>query len=316
MIDAITIISGLIILFLGGESLIKGSISVARHMKISQILVSSVIVGFGTSMPEMTVSIDAVFRNTPDIAIGNVIGSNIANILFILGIAAVISPLSSKGILIKRDIWVMLAATLLFCVFALFGALNFIEGVFMIIVLISYITYSYFEDKKKSAHLNNNDHQSDEGEIKNLTLPLSMLFCIIGIVCLILGSSLFLNGAIAIANIFNISQEVIGLGIVAIGSCLPELSTAIIASYRKHGNIVIASIVGSNIFNILSIVGVMSLIREITVPAPILTFDLWVLVASTLILSMMLFKGWRLNRIVGSAFLLTYILYFYILFFL
>ena len=318
MIDAITIISGLVILFLGGESLIKGSISVARHMKISQILVSSVIVGFGTSMPEMTVSIDAIFRNTPEIAIGNVIGSNIANILFILGISALISPFYLKVELIKRDVVVMLAATFVLCLFGMLGSLNFIHGICMILLLIAYITYSYFEDKKRSSCNANSQNisstDSEIEEVKNLNLPISILFCIIGIGLLIAGASLFLTGSISIANRFNISKEVIGLGIVAVGSCLPELSTAIIASYKKHGNIIIAGIVGSNIFNILSIVGVMSLMREITIPDNIVKFDLWVFLGSTLALSFMLLKGLRFNRFVGFGFLATYIVYFYALF--
>lgn len=312
--DILSIISGLIILFLGGESLIKGSISVARHLNISRILVSCVIVGFGTSMPEMTVSIDAIVKGAPEIAIGNVIGSNIANILFILGICATISPFYLKDNLIKRDVFIMVGSTIMLCVFGVFGVLNSIEGLFMILLLISYITYSYLEDKKNFSDDDIDNIQSDLGVIKNLNLPFSAILAIVGIMLLIAGSSLFLNGAISMANKFNISKEIIGLGIVAIGSCLPELTTAIVAAIRKHGNIVIASIVGSNIFNILSIVGVISLMTDIVIPKHILKFDLWLFLAVTIILSIMLLKSIRFSRFVGIGFLFTYVLYFYVLF--
>jgi cation:H+ antiporter len=313
-VDILIIISGLIILFLGGEALIKGSISVARHLNISRILVSSVIVGFGTSMPEMTVSIDAILKGAPEIAIGNVIGSNIANILFILGICAIISPFYLKDALIKRDVFVMIGSTIMLCAFGVFGVLNYAVGLFMILALISYIAYSYLNDKKHFSSSDIDNIQSDLGVVKNFNLPLSVSLCVIGIILLIAGSSLFLNGAISIANKFNISKEIIGLGIVAIGSCLPELTTAVVAAIRKHGNIVIASIVGSNIFNILSIVGVISIMTDIKIPQHILKYDLWLFLAATTILAIMLLKSIKFTRLVGSSFLTIYIVYFYTLF--
>ena len=163
-----------------------------------------------------------------------------------------------------------------------------------------------------------NGYLSDLGFAKNFNLPLSIILSIFGIILLILGSSLFLDGSIAIANKFSIRKEVIGLGIVAVGSCLPELTTAIVASIRKHGNIIIASIVGSNIFNILSIIGVISLIDDIVVPdhiLKILKFDLWVFLAATIILSFMLLRGIKFSRKIGLIFLISYILYFYTLFY-
>jgi cation:H+ antiporter len=314
-VDILTIISGLIILYLGGEALIKGSISVARHLNISRILVTSVIVGFGTSMPEMTVSVEAMLKGAPEIAIGNVIGSNIANILFILGISAIISPFCLKDKFIQRDVVVMLISTIILCILGSLGMIGIIQGLFMLVILASYITYSYLQDKNNFSNKDIKNIDSDLGFVKNFNLPLSILMSLIGVGLLIVGSSLFLDGSIEIANKFNISKEVIGLGIVAIGSCLPELTTVIVASIRKHGNIVIASIVGSNIFNILSIIGVISVIDDVVVPEHILKFDLWIFLTATIILSYMLLKGLKFSRKIGSVFLMTYILYFCTLFY-
>jgi cation:H+ antiporter len=314
-VDLLIILSGLIILYLGGETLIKSSISIAKHLKISRILVSSVIVGFGTSMPEMAVSIEAMSDGMSEIAIGNIIGSNIANILLILGISALIAPFCLKDDLIKRDVSMMIFATILLCSLGLFGVLGIFEGLIMLTILLSYITYSYLQDKKNSSDHNIIDIDSELGFAKNFNLPVSIICSVFGMALLIAGASLFLKGSIAIAERFDISKEVIGLGIVAIGSCLPELTTSIIASIKKHGDIVIAGIVGSNIFNILSIVGVMSLVDNFSFPNQILKFDLWIFLFATLTLSFFLLKGIKFSRKIGFAFLASYAAYLYALFF-
>jgi cation:H+ antiporter len=315
-VDILSILFGLVILYFGGESLIAGSISVARNLNISKILVSSVIVGFGTSMPEMTVSIGAVLKDSPEIAIGNVIGSNIANILLVLGVAATISPIClKKDDLNKKDVLVMLISTIILCLLGFLGIIGFFEGAIMLIILTAYITYSYLQDKKNFSKKDVEEVESDMGFANNLNLPLSAILSLAGIILLIIGSSLFLDGSIGIAERFNISKEVIGLGIVAIGSSLPELTTSIVASIKKHGNIVVAGIVGSNIFNILSIVGVLSMLEAISIPTEILRFDLWIFLSTTIILSFMLLRGIRLGRNIGLIFLTAYVSYFYVLFF-
>ncbi len=310
----ISIILGLIILYLGGETLIKAAVSVARHLNISKFLVSSVIVGFGTSMPEMTISVDAMLQNTPEIAVGNVIGSNITNILLILGIAAMITPFSLQDRSIKRDIVAMLMATIVFSLFAFLNTIGFFHGLLLLTILVAYIIYSYIKDKESFSTQDAQDLLSDIGCFKNLNFPLSILLSVLGIVLLVTGSSLFLEGSIAIANQFNISKEIIGLGIVAAGSCLPELAAAIVASIRRQGNIVIASIVGSNIFNILSIMGVVSMIDDIKTPQHILKFDLWVFLSVSLLLAYMLLTNIKFSRKVGAAFFISYILYVLLLF--
>jgi cation:H+ antiporter len=314
MEDIFLIIAGLFALFLGGESLIKGSVSIAKNLKLSQILVSSVIVGFGTSMPEMTVSVNALLKGSADIAIGNVIGSNIANILLILGVCSTIAPIVLSKHLIERDVYVMLLATLLLCVFGLLGSINFVGGIIMLCFLVLHISSTYLKDKKKFANIELSSLETNLDHAKNMNLPVSLLLSIGGILLLILGSSLFLKGAVSLAEKFHISDEIIGLGIVAVGTCLPELATSIVASIKKQGDIIIAGILGSNIFNILSIVGFITLLEEITFPKHIVTFDLWIFLISTVILSCMLIMEKTFNRKTGFFLLLTYVMYFYILF--
>ena len=312
--DIINIIAGLLILFLGGESVIRGSISLARHLNISRILVSCVIVGFGTSMPEMTVSIEAMIKEAPGIAIGNVVGSNIVNILFILGFAGMISPIILKDSVINRDIIVMLLATLIFVLLGATGVIGLASGVLMIGILGGYIGYSYFKDRTKFSEQDIKNIERDLGFVRNANLVMSFFICVVGFVLLIVGSSIMLDGSIALATKLKIDQEIIGLGIVAVGSCLPELATAGIAAYRKHSNIVVASIVGSNIFNILSIVGVISLIDSIKIPPHILKLDLWILLGITCIISAIFLKRITFGKKLGGLFVIAYIYYFYKLF--
>lgn len=313
--DLFYILLGILILYCGGESLVRGSVLIAKHLKISPIFVGSVIIGFGTSLTEVTVSIEAMLKDAPEIAIGNVIGSNIANIFFILGICALISPFSVTNNRINKDVWVMLFATIILSIFGLFGKLNFLEGILMLLFLFLYIFSSYLKDKNYSDSKSKNDEINNElGWLQNLNLPLSFLLSIIGILLLIIGSSLFLDGSISLANYFQIEKEIIGLTIISFGSCLPEITTATVAAYKKRGSIVMASIVGSNIFNILSIVGIISLMGDITIPEHILKFDLWLFLGSTILLAIMIFRKIQFNRIIGCNFLLAYILYIYSLF--
>jgi len=255
-----------------------------------------------------------MLQNTPEIAVGNVIGSNITNILLILGIAAMITPFSLQDRSIKRDIVAMLMATIVFSLFAFLNTIGFFHGLLLLTILVAYIIYSYIKDKESFSTQDAQDLLSDIGCFKNLNFPLSILLSVLGIVLLVTGSSLFLEGSIAIANQFNISKEIIGLGIVAAGSCLPELAAAIVASIRRQGNIVIASIVGSNIFNILSIMGVVSMIDDIKTPQHILKFDLWVFLSVSLLLAYMLLTNIKFSRKVGAAFFISYILYVLLLF--
>lgn len=308
--EILLIIAGVIILFFGGESLIKGAIHIAKNLKISALLVSSVIIGFGTSMPEMVVSVSAVFKDASDIAIGNVVGSNIANVLLIIGIAAFISPFCIKDKSINRDVLVMILAATLLLVFSFFANLSLFSGMLFMLILITYISYSYHLDKMVDKH--NVEQKIDEGRYLNIYV--SCGFAVVGLLLLVLGSWLFLEGAIAFARRFDISEEVIGLGITAVGSSLPELVTILIAAIRKNGAIAASGVIGSIIFNILSIVGVISIIDDVDIPANMINIDLPLSVAIIAVFALFLLKGWSFNRKVGLIFIGSYAIYFYKLF--
>jgi cation:H+ antiporter len=308
--EIILIIAGVAVLFLGGEFLIKGAIHIAKNLKISELLVSSVIIGFGTSMPEMVVSVSAILKGASDIAIGNVIGSNIANVLLIIGVAALISPFCIKNKTINRDVIMMMMASILLLVLGYLNKLNLFSGILFITILMAHISYGYYLDRKISKH--NVEQKIEEG--RYLSIYASCGFAVAGLLLLVIGSWLFLEGSIAFARRFNISEEVIGLGITAIGSSLPELVTILIAAMKKNGDIAASGVIGSIIFNILSIVGVMSIISDVQIPANISNIDLPLSVAVTAIFSLFIIKGWNFHRKVGLFFVGSYVIYFYKLF--
>lgn len=309
MIDILMILGGLVLLFFGGEGLIKGAVSLARNFGLSKLLVSAVVVGFGTSMPEMTVSVGAALKGASDIAIGNVVGSNIANILLIVGLAAILYPIFVAGNAVKRDTFVMLGTSLTLCGLAMTGMISFIAGVTMFAALIAYIAWSYMQDKKGGAAETAAHIEEDiEGEPKLSRLKASA-YALGGLVLLISGAYILVEGAVSIARGFGISEAVIGLTIVAVGTSLPELATAVVAAYRKHSDVIIGNIVGSNIFNILAILGVTAMISPIPIAAQIAAYDVWIMLGVVAFLSIYLLRGLTIGRISGLAMLGSYIIY-------
>lgn len=305
MIDMLMIVAGLVLLFFGGEGLLKGSVALARNFGLSNLLVSAVIVGFGTSMPEMTVSVGAALSGSPEIAIGNIIGSNIANILLIVGFGALLYPLLVDKIAVRRDTVMMIIAGLVFCGLSLTGELSFIEGFIMFAVLVGYIIWSYFEDKKASAATPDHIQEDIEGVVPLSSLK-AALYSIVGLGLLIGGASLLVEGAVSLARDFGISEVVIGLTLVAVGTSLPELATAIVASLKKHTDVIIGNILGSNIFNILSILGVTAMIETIPVPAQMMDFDIWFMMGISALLGVLLWRGVTFGRFLGVIMLLVY----------
>lgn len=308
MFDILMILSGLVLLFLGGEGLIKGAVSIARNFGLSKLLVSAVLVGFGTSMPEMTVSVSAAIKGAPDIAVGNVVGSNIANILLIVGIAAVIYPILIAGNAVKRDALIMIAASFTICMLALSGMIPFIAGVLMLAALIAYVFWAYRADKAAGLETVQHIEQDIEGEVPLSVLKASV-FSFFGLILLVIGAYLLVEGAISIAQGFGISEAVIGLTIVAVGTSLPELATTLVAAFKKHGDVIIGNIVGSNIFNILAIMGVTAIISPIPVGEQIANFDVWIMLAAAVFLSIYLLRGLSIGRVSGLFMLLIYVIY-------
>jgi cation:H+ antiporter len=306
MYDLIIIPISLLLLYLGGEGALKGVLVIARKFKLSNILVSAVIIGFGTSLAELTVSVEAVLIGSPDIALGNIIGSNIANILLVTAIAALITPIMLKNLKINRDIFVMIVASLLLLFFKFIDWLNFYSGVIFLLILFSYISYSYFQDQK--------DNGEKEENLENLSLIKAIIYSVIGLATLILGGWLLVNSSIKIAQSYGISEAVIGLTIVAVGTAIPELTTTIIASIKKHNDLVIGNILGSNIFNILGILGVTLLIENIPVTDEMMKKGIWEMIAATLFFIIILRFAKSISKLIASFMLTSYAIYIVYLF--
>jgi len=306
MYDLIIIPISLLLLYLGGEGALKGVLVIARKFKLSNILVSAVIIGFGTSLAELTVSVEAVLIGSPDIALGNIIGSNIANILLVTAIAALITPIMLKNLKINRDIFVMIVASLLLLFFKFIDWLNFYSGVIFLLILFSYISYSYFQDQK--------DNGDKEENLENFSLIKAIIYSVIGLATLILGGWLLVNSSIKIAQSYGISEAVIGLTIVAVGTAIPELTTTIIASIKKHNDLVIGNILGSNIFNILGILGVTLLIENIPVTDEMMKKGIWEMIAATLFFIIILRFAKSISKLIASFMLTSYAIYIMYLF--
>ena len=306
MYDLIIIPISLLLLYLGGEGVLKGVLVIARKFKLSNILVSAVIIGFGTSLAELTVSVEAVLIGSPDIALGNIIGSNIANILLVTAIAALITPIMLKNLKINRDIFVMIVASLLLLFFKFIDWLNFYSGVIFLLILFSYISYSYFQDQK--------DNGDKEENLENLSLIKAIIYSVIGLATLILGGWLLVNSSIKIAQSYGISEAVIGLTIVAVGTAIPELTTTIIASIKKHNDLVIGNILGSNIFNILGILGMTLLIENIPVTDEMMKKGIWEMIAATLFFIIILRFAKSISKLIASFMLTSYAIYIVYLF--
>lgn len=310
MLNMLLLALGILLLTIGGEALIRGSLAAAQRMGVSPLLSGLLIVGFGTSAPELVVSVDAALNNRPDIAIGNVVGSNIGNILLILGLCALITPLAVRPQVLRRDAVTVVAASTLFLILVAGDALVRSDAAIFLLALVAYLVWAYWTERAgelPSAKL----HIAEGQEVT--TLPKTTLWIILavalGLTLLIVGSQVLLTGAVGIAEAFGVSEAVIGLTLVAVGTSLPELSISVIAAFRRHADVAIGNILGSNIFNLLGILGVSALLQPLPVPERILQFDQWVMLGTSLILLLFLYTGRRLSRTEGGLLLLGYVVY-------
>ncbi|MEC9483135.1 MAG: calcium/sodium antiporter [Halomonas sp.] len=310
MLYALSLIVGIALLTFGGEALIRGAIAAARRFGISPLLTGLVIVGFGTSSPELVVSVDAAINSQPDIAVGNIVGSNIGNILLILGLCALISPMTVKPLALRRDGLMVVAASLLFLLLSLSGALGRIDAVLFLSGLAAYLVWAYWSESHKHAPAGE-VHAAEAEEMSVvprswLTINLAI---IVGLALLIGGSRLLLYGAIGIAQAAGIPEAVIGLTLVAVGTSLPELAVSVIAALRRHADVAVGNILGSNIFNVLGILGVSAMLQPLPIAPRIQDFDQWVMLGSAVVLMLFLYTGLRLSRWEGGILLVSYAVY-------
>jgi cation:H+ antiporter len=302
------IIAGFALLLFGGESVVRGSVALAQRLGVSPLIVGLTIVGFGTSLPEMVVSVNAALVGSPGLAVGNVIGSNIANILLILGVAAVIAPIAVHPGAVKRDLLGMSAATLVYVGLGMSGQIVFWQGVLMLIALMSYIGFTVWHDNKSNdeAAEMHRDEAAEMGEIPLRTVSIAGII-IVGLFAVVVGAEWLVTGATTLATEFGIPEEVIGLTVVAIGTSLPELATSIVAAYRGHSDVCVGNVLGSNLFNLFGITGVTALFAPLPFSDKIVSFDLWILLAATAIIIPFMLTGRRISRPEGIVLLILYV---------
>lgn len=310
MMDVVFVVAGLVLLFFGGEGLVRGAVEIATKFKISTLLVSLVIVGFGTSVPELLVSVQAALDNAPDIALGNVVGSNIANIFLILGVSAAFTPIMCGSAPIRRDMVAVIAASLLLAGFSMTHDISWVGGSAMLVLLVGYLTYCYSRERKDQASAELAAHIKEDLSVDpppaQAPFYKSVLWTLGGLAMLAVGAKILVIGAVNIATAAGVSQAVIGLTLVAIGTSLPELATAAVAAMKKHADVVIGNVLGSNLFNILAILGITGVIVPIPFAGRIADIDVWIMLAVAFVLAAFVFTVGRLGRGVGWAFLAAY----------
>lgn len=306
LMDVMYVVVGLVLLVLAGDALVRGSVNLSLRLGIPPLIVGLTIVAFGTSAPELLVSVRAIIDNAPGIALGNVVGSNIANILLVLGIPAIISTIHSSSLGVSRGFITMLAATALFIGLCFLGPITWWHAAILLAGLALMIA-----DNIHSARTARNVAKVDDLEGADPSAPWWKIiaFLAVGIIGLPLGADFLVKGAADIARVFGISETVIGLTLVAIGTSLPELATSIIAAFKKQADVAMGNVIGSNIFNLLGIIGVAGFVGPIPVPDSMLHSDLWVMAATSLLLIPFILMRLNITRTVGIAFCAIYVAY-------
>ena len=292
------LILGLVFLIFGGELLVRSAVSFAEKFGVSSFLIGVTVVSFGTSVPELMVSIQAAMDQAADIAIGNVLGSNIANIALVLGVSVVIRPLSITTNTYKLSWWVMLISSLLFILFLLDNVITKMEGLLLIAGLFCFI---FFSIKRNIPN--------EESIISKINIQTGILFFVLGAIGLYFGSELFVESAISIASFFDVPKFVIGITVVALGTSLPELVTSIVALMKGQNNISLGNLIGSNIFNVFAVLGITSLIQELGTSSILLFLDFGVMLAVILVFGYQLFIRKKISRTAGFILLSGYFSY-------
>lgn len=307
LIPLLQVVGGLALLVAGGEALVRGAVALANSLGIPALVIGLTIVSFGTSLPEMVVSVGAALEGYPALSLGNIIGSNIANILIILGVSAMIYPITVDPNIMKRDTPLLVLITLIFIAFCWDGAISRIEASAFVLFIVGYTVYIF--RTAKNGYDPELVHEMEEETAVKLPTWKAVALIVGGLALLIVGSDILIDGAIVTARLLGVSEAVIGLTIVAIGTSSPELITSVLAARRKHSDIALGNIIGSNLFNLTAIGGVTGVIMPIPVAEQFLAFDNWVMLGVTLLLAALMFTGKKLVRPEGAALLLGYVVY-------
>ena len=301
------LVVGFVFLVKGADWFVDGAASIATKFGIPQLVIGLTIVAMGTSAPEAAVSITAAISGNADITIGNIVGSNTLNILIILGITALVYPVAVQKSSLVVDIPVVIGITAMLLIMGFDGTISRLDGIIMLVVFAVYLFYLFW-DAKRPKEISSQSEESEE--IKNLSLPKSLIFTVVGLFFIVAGSSCVVESATFVANALGLSERFIGLTIVALGTSLPELFTSVTAAMKKNSDIAVGNIVGSNIFNILFVVGLSGMI----IPVPFqraFRFDAIVSTVSVILLLLFCLPKKRLSRLGGIIFLIGYAFYFY-----
>lgn len=298
LIDTALVGLGLVLLFFGGDLLVRGAVALAARLCVPPLLIGLTIVGFGTSMPELLVSLNAAFAGLPDIAVGNVVGSNTANILLILGLALLVAPLPTRLPGLSRDLVVMLASAGLLALVAMGGRVAGWHGLLFLALLAAYLVYGAIRGRAQGAE------DADSGS--SMALWQMLGFIAAGLAALVFGADFLVDGATSLARGMGISDAVIGLTVVAVGTSLPELATSVVAAFKRQPEIAVGNVVGSNIFNILGILGLTAAITPVPVAPQMAAFDIPVMVVVSLAIAVLLTVLRRVPQWAGLALLAAY----------
>lgn len=312
--DYFWLILGLATLVVGGEFLVRGAVGIAKKAQISTLVIGMTVISFGTSAPELFVSIDSAFEGNPDIAIGNVVGSNIANIALVLGLTVLIFPIvvdrNSKVV----DWPMMMLATVLFWLFSMDYMIEWWEGAILFGILLVF-TYLLIRNSRRQTKRAKAEAIEEDEEIANVKdkIGLSILLTIIGLVGLYFGAEWLINGAVGIAESFQMEKRIIAITVVAFGTSVPELVTSAVAAFKKETDISVGNLIGSNIFNIMAVIGVTGMVHPIAVDEKIFNVDFWWMIGIAVALLPMMIIGKKIGRSKGALLLGTYIVYISIL---
>lgn len=301
------LIAGFVLLAAGGDFLVRGAVAVARRIGVSELMIGLTLVGFGTSTPELVASIEAALRGSPGIALGNVVGSNVANTLLILGVGATIAPVRTGRAALARDGPALLGAALLMAAACQLAEIGRGIGAVFLLLLLGYTAWTYrTEQQAQSAPLPAEAEPTGPAEDR---LGKGLLLAVAGLACVLSGATFLVDAAIAVAGLWGLSEAVIGVTLVAIGTSLPELAIMLAATGRRRLDVGFGNVVGSNLFNILGITSAAALTRPLAVPPEVAQLHVWIMLGSTVFLVLFALTGWRITRAEGIALVLAYAAY-------
>lgn len=318
LVDIIFFVTGLIFLLAGAELFVRGSSGIAVKMGVSSLVIGLTVVSFGTSAPELAIGISSGFEDEAGIMLGNVVGSNICNVLFILGLSAVISPLIVDKQLIRQDVPLLIGISLLLWILSANGSISFLESAALTLLLICYLAYTFYSGQEEND--TSNMQESNTAIPKPTGFKNHWLFhlflIVIGLIMLVFGSEWLVDSSIVIARSVGVSSTIIGLTVISFGTSLPEAATSVIATIRDERDIAVGNIIGSSMFNILGILGISGLVipGNIDVSPGILAFDIPVMTAVAVACLPIFFTGYNIARWEGFVFLGYYLSYFLYLF--